>query len=108
MKEAGLYTSPLNTKDNALYCSVLNVSGRPRSGTLQIFSRDGSSLAVGSYNNVAPGGSTGLAVYPPFPGPAPVMVAYGKVTVEGSKTDIRANLTLSDSNGNTVAVAEAR
>jgi hypothetical protein len=108
MKEVVLYASPLNVKANALYCSVLNVSRQPRSGTLQIFSGDGSSLAVGSYNNVAPGGSTGIAVYPPFPGPAPVMVAYAKVTVEGSKTDIRANLTTSDPNGDTVAVAEAR
>jgi hypothetical protein len=108
MKEAVLYTSPLNVKANALYCSVLNVSRQPRGGTLQIFAGDGSSLAVGSYNTIAPGVLTGIAVYPPFPGPAPVMVAYAKVTVEGSKTDIRANLTASDSNGNTIAVAEAR
>jgi hypothetical protein len=109
-QNAVLYTSPLSvgsTSRSALFCNVVNVSGSPVSGTLQIFSLSGESLSVASYNDVAPGGGTGIAIFV-FPQQPPVTLAYCKVTVRGPRNTIRANLILASKDGSSIAAVEAR
>lgn len=106
-----LYTSSLHIPTAAagavVSLNVVNVSSTPVSGTLQIFDGTGAPLSTVSYNSVAPGVGTGTEVST-FPGPAPVTVTYGKVTVNGRADRVRANLILRDASGITVANAEAR
>ncbi len=119
---ATLSTSMLNIQTtnpgkplSGLYCQVVNVSKSPRTGTLQIFAGDGTSLAVGAYNATPPGGGTGIAATT-FSGTAPITLAYCVVTVDPLSAEkehvaadsIRASLVQTDQNGNTVAAAEAR
>ncbi|HET8564525.1 MAG TPA: hypothetical protein VFM35_11690 [Candidatus Binatia bacterium] len=111
---AELFTSPLvfNQKTikgfEAMDCRLVNVSGVPRSGEINIVRLDGQPMSSGNYNNVAPGGGTGISVST-FPPPVSDLTpAYCKVTVEGTKGTIRAALMLRDADGNTIAVSEAR
>jgi len=106
-----LFTPPLmvetaNSAKYAVYCNVLNASSSPRTGTLQIVNLTGVPLSTAGYNNVAPGGGTGIQVQT-FPNVAPITLVYGKITVNGKRDSIRANLVLVDAKGNTLVSLEA-
>jgi hypothetical protein len=106
-----LYSStleiPTAANGAALDCNVVNVGDQPAFGELQIFAGDGSSLAYGGYNDLAPGGATGISVSA-FQNPAQVEIAYCRVTLENDdESQIRASLLLRDPAGNTLATAEA-
>jgi len=107
-----LFTAPLmietaNTSNYAVYLNVLNVSSSPRNGTLQILQLDGVPMSSASYNSVAPGLGTGIQVQT-FQNTAPVTLVYGKITVDDNADSIRANLVLTDANGNSLVSLEAR
>ena len=96
------------TNKMKLFCHVLNTCNQPRSGTLQIKDAGGNPLSTVSYNNVQPDGGTGTSAPLYIPSnSAAVGLVYAKVTVIGAATDIRANLILTDSNGNTIVSVEA-
>ncbi len=108
---AVLYTSFLTIPTAAagavvgLY--VVNVSSSNVGGTLQILDGTGTPLSTTSYTPLPPGVGTGDEVTS-FPGPAPVTLVYGKVTVDGGADRVRASLILRDASGLTLANAEAR
>jgi hypothetical protein len=96
-------------------CNILNVSSHPRSGTISIVAGDGTVLTSVSYNNVAPGVATGNN-WSNFSGSSPVTLVYCHLTVNklpGEKVNvtassIRGSLIRTDTNGNTLVIAEAR
>jgi len=106
-----LYTPPLmietaNSANYVLYLNVLNVSSSPRTGTLEILNFSGVQISYGGYNNVIPGGGTGIQMQA-FQWAFPVIFVYGKITVDGKPDSIRANLVLADAKGYTLVSAGA-
>lgn len=98
-----------NTNRLFLFCNVVNVTSKPRSGTIEILRGDGKPVTTTSYNNVQPSAGTGDGINqtPLPPNPAPITLVYAKVTVQGKATDIRASLILADAKGNIIVSAEA-
>jgi hypothetical protein len=93
---------------SALQCNIVNVSKKPRSGTISIIGADGAALSTVAYNNVQPGVGTGDSVGV-FSNPAPITLAYCKITVSNGKvTSIRGSLTLTDQKGNAAVSVGAR
>ena len=106
-----LFTPPLlietaNSAKYAVYCNVLNASSSPRTGILEIVNFDGVPVSTAGYNNVAPGGGTGIQVQN-FQNAAPITLVYGKITVDEKPGSIRANLVLVDAKGSTLVSLEA-
>jgi hypothetical protein len=93
---------------SALQCNIVNVSDKPRSGTISIIGADGTSLSTVAYNNVQPGVGTGNSVGV-FSNPAPITLAYCKITVTNAPaSSIRGSFTLTDQKGNAAVSVEAR
>jgi hypothetical protein len=106
-----LYTSaleiPTDARGAAVDLVVVNVGGVPANGTLEIFDGTGAPLTTVSYNMVAPGVLTGTSVSA-FTGSVQITTVYGRVTVRGRASSIRASLLLRDVAGLTISNAEAR
>ncbi len=97
---------PLSALD--CYCYIINVSKKPRDGTISIIRADGSPLSFGSYSNTPPGSSTGIHAGV-FSTQNPQTLAYCKITVTNApSSSIRGSFTRTDQNGNTVVSVEAR
>ncbi len=113
MTTVTLYT-PIISFENAptnklkLFCHVLNASNQPRNGSIQIMDAGGNPISSTGYHNLQPGNATGdSAPLYILSSTALIGLIYAKVTVIGAAHDIRANLILTDSNGNTIVSVEA-
>jgi hypothetical protein len=93
---------------SALQYNIVNVSKKPRSGTISIIGADGASLSTVAYNTVQPGVGTDNSVGV-FSKAAPITLAYCKITVSNAPaTSIRGSFTLTDQKGNAAVSVEAR
>jgi hypothetical protein len=92
---------------SALRCNVVNVFHAPRNGTISIIRADGVPLATTSFNALQPGRVTGVSISV-FTNPAPITLAYCKITVHRKKGTIRGSLSRTDASGNSVVVVDAK
>ncbi len=92
---------------SALRCNVVNVFHAPRNGTISIIRADGAPLATTSFNALQPGSVTGVSVSV-FTNPAPITLAYCKITVHRKKGTIRGSLSRTDASGNSAVVVDAK
>jgi len=90
----------LATGDQQLNCEATNVSGEPRTISVEIFGEGGNSLEGPVASTVADG-SSAFAVY------TQTAYAYCKVTVNGDASDIRAALSVVSAATGTSGVALA-
>jgi len=90
----------LATGDQQLNCEATNVSGEPRTISVEIFGEGGNSLEGPVASTVADGSSV-FAVY------TQTAYAYCKVTVNGDASDIRAALSVVSAATGTSGVALA-
>ena len=97
-----------NSKQHTVSCHVVNCSNVPVSGEINIFEGTGNSISYGGYNNLPPGGCTGISVNHFNPLNAPVTLVYCRLTVNGCNADvIRGSLVIADKNGNALISALA-
>lgn len=92
---------------SALRCNAVNVFHAPRNGTLSIINADGAILATKSFTALQPQQVVSVVV-DKFTNPAPITLAYCKITVHRTKGSIRGSLSRTDERGNSVIVVEAK